>query len=140
MSKLGHQPTPALISAISNAPVPVNSKQAESFISLVNFCASFILQFSTLGKPLYDLTKKDQPFVWSQQCQNAFDTIKSLLVSDVLVMHYNPALPMVIYTDASPYGIGSVLYHTVKCNGKYFDRPVTFVSSSLTSAIISLYG
>jgi len=54
--------------------------------------------------------------------------------SDKVLIHYNPNLPIVIYTDASPYGVGSVLCHTVKVNNKPVDRPVMFVSCTLSAA------
>ncbi|KAJ1524581.1 hypothetical protein ONE63_011067 [Megalurothrips usitatus] len=60
---------------------------------------------------------------------------KQLLKSDKLLMHFDPKLPIVIFCDASPYGVGSVLCHTVHLpSGKPTERPVMFVSSILSSA------
>ncbi|KAE8737994.1 hypothetical protein FOCC_FOCC016536 [Frankliniella occidentalis] len=60
--------------------------------------------------------------------------VKELLKSDKLLLHFNPNLPIVVYTDASPYGVGSALCHTVTLNNKPVDRPVMLVSSTLSPA------
>ncbi|KAJ1519211.1 hypothetical protein ONE63_011183 [Megalurothrips usitatus] len=60
--------------------------------------------------------------------------VKSLLQSDKVLMFYNPKLPIVLYTDASPYGLGVALCHTVTINGKPMDRPVMLWSCTLNQA------
>ena len=70
--------------------------------------------------------------MWSPDCDKAFQACKSLLMSNNIWMHFDPGLPIVIYCDASSVGVGSVLCHTVKIDVKPVDRPVMFVSSSLT--------
>ena len=35
---------------------------------------------------MYALTKKDTPFVWTDDCQRAFDTLKCLLMEAPLVV------------------------------------------------------
>ncbi len=51
--------------------------------------------------------------------------------SSPLLVHYSNDLPLVLETDASPYGIGGCLFHVSESGEK---RPVYFVSRSLTSA------
>ena len=134
VNKHGRQPAPSLLKCIDDFQPPTNVKQVRSFVGLVNFYSLFIPQFATIAKALFNLLKSDEPFLWSKDCQNAFSNCKSLLKSDKLLIHFNPSLPIVIYTDASPYGIGSALCHTVKIKNKLVDRPVMLVSSSLTPA------
>lgn len=136
VSKYGRQPTPTLISAIEKVPVPQFVKQLKAFLGLVNFYCIFMPQFSTLAQPLYHLTKTDVPFDWTPACQNAFDRIKSLLTCDKVLVHFDPKLPIVVYTDASPYGIGAVLCHSVfvKSLNKTVDRPIMYASVTLSPA------
>ena len=73
--------------------------------------------------------------MWSTDCQTAFESCKGLLTSDKVLIHFDPSLPIVIYSDASPYGVGAVLCHTVTLsNNKFVDRPVMFVSSTLSQS------
>ena len=48
-----------------------------------------------------------------------------------MLVHYDPDKPLVLTCDASPYGIGAVLSHTVE-DGT--DRPVAYASRTLTTA------
>ncbi|KAE8741662.1 hypothetical protein FOCC_FOCC012814 [Frankliniella occidentalis] len=59
---------------------------------------------------------------------------KKLLLSSELLMHFDPELPILLYTDASPVGVGCVLAHVVKVDGKIRDRPICFASATLTPA------
>ena len=88
----------------------------------------------TLGvtKPLRNLITEGVPFVWDKEREEAFLKCKYLLVSNDLLVLYNPDLPVVVYCDASPVGVGAVLCHTVNVNSKPVNKPVIYASSSLT--------
>ncbi|KAG8173738.1 hypothetical protein JTE90_023228, partial [Oedothorax gibbosus] len=47
-----------------------------------------------------------------------------------LLVHYDPSKELVLACDASPYGVGAVLSHSI--NGE--DRPIAFASRTLTPA------
>lgn len=132
LSEEGRAPSAALTSSIVDFPKPVNGKQVKTFLSTANFYHQFIPQFSTVAKPLRELTEADKEFFWTLGCDVAFQKCKDLLVSNDLLMHYDPKLPIVVYTDASPVGVGSVMCHTPQVNQKPVDRPVMFNSGTLT--------
>ena len=68
---------------------------------------SFLPDTSETLKPLYELLKGKQTFNWTAERQEAFIKSKKLLLSNKVLVHYNPKLPLVLSTDASPYGISA---------------------------------
>lgn len=77
------------IKAIVEAPAPTNITQVKSFAGLVNYYSKFVPNISIIMRPIYDLLTKGKVFVWSQKCQDSFDKIKQLIVSDKILIHFN---------------------------------------------------
>ncbi|GFW05027.1 uncharacterized protein K02A2.6 [Trichonephila clavipes] len=69
------------------------------------------LNKTTIANPLNNLTKKNVTFLWSKDCQVAFEQIKKEICSPKILVHYDPSLPLTLASDASPVGIGCVLSH-----------------------------
>jgi len=55
----------------------------------------------TIRHPVNDLLKKEQEWNWSNRCQQAFDSIKEILKSDLLLTHYDSSLGVIVAADAS---------------------------------------
>jgi hypothetical protein len=55
--------------------------QVHSFLSLAGYYRRFILNFSKISKPITDLLKKEEKFVWNAECDEAFQTLKKLLTT-----------------------------------------------------------
>jgi len=86
---------------------------------------------STVLYPLNQLLNKSTKWKWTVACENAFTTVKQLIASDTCLTHFDPTSPLVLSTDASPYGIGAVLAHRT-ADGD--ERPICFASRTLTKA------
>ena len=108
----GLQPTDCKVKALKEAPTPNNVSQLKSFLGLLNYYGKFVPSLSTLLAPLHRLLEKRTAWTWGTQQQQAFDQVKALLTSDTVLAHYDPAKPLGLACDASPYGIGAVLSHT----------------------------
>ena len=68
---------------------------------------------------------RNKKFVWSEDCQNAFEKIKSLLLSAPVLKAPDFEKPFKLQADASNIGIGAVLLQ----EGHYgIDHPVCYVS------------
>lgn len=139
ISKDGIKADPAKVEAIVKIPRPQNITELKSFLGVVNFYARFVARLSTIMSPLYDLLKKNVSWKWTAQCEKAFKTIKELLVSAEVLMHYDQNKPLFLTTDASARGISGVL--TQSCagaglgpGGPAAERPVAYVSRSLNDA------
>ncbi|KAI5731266.1 hypothetical protein M8J77_007169 [Diaphorina citri] len=122
--------SPVKVRAIQEMTSPSNPEQVKQFMGLVTYYSRFIPDFSTMSYPLRCLLKKNHKWFWSSNCESAFLKLKSELCSDRVLMPFNPSLPVSLTTDASPYGVGAVLSHTV--NG--VEKPIAYASRSLTTS------
>ncbi|CAH8646648.1 unnamed protein product [Schistosoma bovis] len=83
-----------------------------------------------LLSPLNHLLEKKTRWNWSADCQASFEKIKQLLTSNLLFLHYNPSLPIVVASDASNYGVGAAISHVFP-NGS--EKAISHASRSLTT-------
>ena len=127
----GLHPTLEKIKAIRNAPTPTNVSQLKSFLGILTYYCKFLPNMSTVLAPLYKLLQKNVPWTWGTEQQIAFDSAKSALTSDRLLVHYDPDKELILACDASPYGVGAVLSHRLPDGS---DQPISFASRSLASA------
>ena len=81
VSSKGLQCDPEKIEAVQNWPVPQTVTQVRQFLGFAAYYRKFIHHFSKIAQPLTNLTKKSVPFSWNDDCQNAFETLKQLLVT-----------------------------------------------------------
>lgn len=122
--------SPSKVKAITEMPRPTDLQGLRRFLGLVTYYSRFLPNFSSVTHPLRQLLRKNQKFRWSAACQAAFIKLKQEIASDRVVRPFDPTLPVLVATDASPTGIAAVLSHEV--NG--VEQPVAFVSRSLTEA------
>ena len=107
---------------------PGSLKEIQSFLGFANFYRRFIPNFSTVVSPLTKLLRKGAHFEWTAETQAAFDQLKSLFVSDLVLIHPDPTKAFVVETDTSNFALGCVLsqLHT---DGRL--HPCAFYSRSL---------
>jgi hypothetical protein len=58
--------------------------------------------------PLTKLTKKEVPWLWNDTAQRAFEQLKTAMISEPILQHFDPDRPLTLETDASDYAIGAV--------------------------------
>ena len=117
--------------AVLKAPRPENLSQLRSYLGLVNYYHKFLPNLASVVHPLNTLLQLGTKWEWSEKFEKAFKETKKLITSDELLTHYDPSRPICLACDASPYGIGAVLSHTM-ADGS--ERPIAYASRSLTSA------
>jgi len=113
---LGHIVTPDGIhtdpkktEAIETWPEPKCVKDVRSFLGLCSYYRRFIFLFAEIAKPLHKLTEKGQKFKWSEECSEAFQTLKQKLTEAPLLAHPDFNEQFILDTDASHTAIGAVL-------------------------------
>ena len=109
VSKKGIEVDKEKVELITNLPTPKCVKDIRSFLGHVGFYRRFIRDFSAIARPLCNLLAKDISFAWSQACEDAFDKLKTMLVSPPIMRSPNWELPFEIMCDASDYAIRVVL-------------------------------
>ena len=109
VSGSGLSPDPSKVAAVQSFPLPISLKQVQSFVGLCSYYHRFVRNFATIARPLTNLAKKRQPFIWEDEQQKSFDDLKTALTTPPILGHPNYDLPMEIHCDACDYGIGVVL-------------------------------
>ena len=131
ISAKGIQPTLEKVKAISNAPEPSDVTRLKSFLGAVNCYGKFLPDVSSVLAPLYKLLQNDVKWYWEDTQKISFEEVKSLLASDSVLVHYDPAIELILACDASPYGVGAVLSHRFS---DIEENPIIFASCSLGAA------
>ena len=109
LDKEGIRPHPDKIKAITAMPEPKNQSELRSFLGMANYYDRFVPGLATNCAPLNDLLQKNKQ--WSEHVE-AVKSVKRLLTSADTLSHYDPSLPISLSCDASPVGIGAVIFHT----------------------------
>ncbi|KAK1644274.1 hypothetical protein QYE76_062079 [Lolium multiflorum] len=99
----------AKVEAIEKMPYPRDVKGIRSVLGHAGFYRRFIKDFSKISKPLTNLLQKDVPFVFDDDCKEAFETLKKALTTAPIVEPPDWNLPFEIMCDASDFAVGAVL-------------------------------
>lgn len=126
----GVKPDPKKIECLVNYPVPKNPKEIKSFLGLIGYYRKCIKEFSKMAKPLTNLLKQNQPFIWSDICQDSFLFFRNILTNEPLLQYPDFNQPYNITTDASNYAIGAVLSQGKICS----DLPIAYPSRTFNKA------
>ncbi|GJR45408.1 putative reverse transcriptase domain-containing protein [Tanacetum coccineum] len=105
---------PAKIEAIKNWAAPTTPTEVRQFLGLAGYYRRFIKEFSLISKPLTKLTQKNKPYVWGDDEEEAFQTLKLKLCSAPILSLPEGNEDFVVYCDASLKGFGAVLMQREK--------------------------
>ena len=131
ISKDGLRASDERVQAILQYATPTDLNQLESFVGKLNYYGKFLPAFASVCAPLNQLWCKDTPWKWSTECAVAFVQLKQMLADKTRLVHFDPEKPIVLATDASPYGIGAVISHVLPDGS---EEPIAFVSKTLSKA------
>jgi hypothetical protein len=121
---------PAKIEAVQNWPTPGTTRQGRSLLGLASYYRRFIKGFAEIAAPLHRLTGKNVAFLWSPECEVAFQTLREALVSAPILAYPRNHGQYYLDTDASAFAIGGVL--SQEQDG--VEKVISYGSSALSSA------
>jgi hypothetical protein len=90
-------------------PNPIDVHILRSFIRLCNYYRFYVQDFNTIAHPLYALLKEDVAWTWSEEAQEAFNTLKKKF-SEFPIMrrpYFNKVF--IIHTNWKAFGIHAIL-------------------------------
>lgn len=134
---------PERVATIRDWPVPRNVREVLQFTGFANFYRRFVEGYSRIAAPLTNMTKghewarkgskADQEanakFVWTEETQRAFDSLKERFTTAPFLRHFDPELPLRVETDASNFAISGILSQLQR-NGHW--HPIAYYSRKLT--------
>nr|CAD2209001.1 unnamed protein product [Meloidogyne enterolobii] len=131
VSAEGIKPDPKKKGIIQKLPRPQNIKELKSVMGTINYYSKFVDQMHQFRGPLDKLLRKNSIWKWEEEQEKAFEQIKSILSSDLLLTHFDPQFEIIVTADASNYGVGAVISH------KYSDgseKAIEYASKSLSDS------
>ena len=81
---------------------------------MAGYYHKFFEGFSKIAAPLTRLIRKEEPFLWSEACQQSFDELKGRLTSASVLTLPSGQDGFAVYCDASRQGLGCVLMQNDK--------------------------
>ncbi|GJY73808.1 reverse transcriptase domain-containing protein [Tanacetum coccineum] len=120
----------AKVDVIAKLPHPTTVKGVRSFLGHAGFYRRFFKDFSKISRPMTYLLEKNTPFIFSNECIQAFEMLKKKLTEAIILIAPNWDLPFELMCDASNFAIGAVLGQR---HEKHF-RPIHYASKTMNEA------
>jgi len=121
---------PVKVARVYEWPVLENWTDVQAFIGFVNFYCCFIQDFSTIARPLFDLTHSDQAWNWGTKEQEAFERLKMAVTTAPILASPQDSEPFCIKADSSDFASRAVLSQQLPREEKW--HLVAFYSKSLS--------
>src|SRR5580765_777218 len=109
ISREGIAVDPSKVEAVMAWERPKTVTEIRSFLGLAGYYRRFIEGFSKIAGPLTKLTRKNQPFAWTEDCEQSFQEMKQRLTTAPVLTLPQENEPYEVYCDASYQGLGCVL-------------------------------
>jgi hypothetical protein len=98
------------VATIMDRPSPKSVDDIQIFLGFANFYRHFIQAYSRVVLPITSLLRKTTAqFQCMPEAQAAFKRLKILFTEASIFRHYDPDLPVFLYTDASGFSTSAIL-------------------------------
>ena len=100
---------PAKIMFILIFPPPTNVNMLRATLGHIGYYRNFIRGYVVIIAPMEKLLKKDAAFIWSQECQSSFNTLKAKMDSKPILVFPNLNKEFHVHVDALSFALGVVI-------------------------------
>jgi hypothetical protein len=142
----GRVPDDSKIARVRDWPPCKKLSDVRGFLGLAGYMRIWIKNYSAIARPLVNLTRKDETFVWEEPHANTMQLLKNAIITSpaLISIDYTTDRPVFLAVDSSFRGVGWIL--SQECaDGKR--RPSRFGSiswnereSNYSQPKIELYG
>ncbi|ROT72542.1 hypothetical protein C7M84_009074 [Penaeus vannamei] len=115
----------AKVESIQQLPAPTSRKDVMRFLGMAGYYRRFCPNSADVASPLTALVSPKEKFVWSSECQAAFEKIRSILMTKPVLKSPDFSQPFVLQVDASDVAAGAVL---LQAGDGGVLHPVSFMS------------
>jgi transposase InsO family protein len=122
---------PKKTDAIRNARAPRNISEVRTLLGACSYYRRFMPKFSTVAEPITRLLRKDAPWSWSSEQEQAYGDLKRMLCEAPILAYPDFGKPFRLETDASLVGISGVL---TQLGPSGMHHPIAYYSRTLTTA------
>lgn len=107
---------PKRIAAIETIDEPTGVKELQRILGMLNYMRAFIPNMSELTANLRELVKKNNVFTWEETHTESLKRIKEIIGKAPVLGIFDVKKAIVIQTDASKDGLGSVIMQNARRN------------------------
>ena len=108
---------------------PTSAKEVASLLGTTHFYLKFFPHYADTAEPMRRLLRKDVPWEWTDEQDQAFRTLKHKITSAPIHAHFDPDAQTIVTTDVSGTGLGAVLSQV---SGDK-EHPIAYASKSLSA-------
>ncbi|RVW70517.1 Retrovirus-related Pol polyprotein from transposon 17.6 [Vitis vinifera] len=90
-------------------PAPKTEKEIRGFLGRLQYISRFIARLTDICEPIFRFLRKNQPIVWNDDCQFAFEKIKEYLLSPPVLVPPTPGRPLLLYLSVLDMALGCML-------------------------------
>src|SRR6266581_3634197 len=110
---------------------PKTLTELRGWMGFINFYQRFIRGFSKIASVLNELMKKNVPWEWTEEREEAFQTLKRLICKELVLLMPKLEQLFELEVDASNYAIGATLNQQDEIQRWH---PVAYFSTTLSEA------
>ena len=109
LTERGIEANPEKYAAIINMRSPISVKEVQQLTGRMVALSRFVSAGADKGHPYFQCLRRNNRFVWTRECQEAFENLKKYLVNPPVLCKPELGTPFYLYFAVTERAINSVL-------------------------------
>ena len=126
VTERGIEANPSKVKALQDMPPPRNTREVQRLTGRITTLSRFISKTADRSLPFFKILRKAIKFHWDEECDRAFEELKTYLNSLPVLAKPIGGESLYIYLSSNEHAVGSAL---VRSSGE--EQPVYFLSHIL---------